>query len=216
MSLFESLKYLCRPFSIYTYFLMKNLSLILNGVLLLAVAHLYYLNFKKSQPAAQAIVAPASAQNGVKIAYVSADTLDAKYEWLKKQKDAIEQRVQNAENTLGAKKDALQRELANFQKKYEAGNTPPAELEKEYAALQQRGQKLQEEEARMSKALADEQKKAFNELYANMETQLKTLSAQIGYDYIFSYQRGGQILLANDSLDITKEVLELLNAKEQK
>ena len=49
-----------------------------------------------------------------------------------------------------------------------------------------------------------------------METKLKTLSSKIGYDYILSYSRGGQILLANDSLNITKEVLDLLNAKDQK
>jgi len=195
---------------------MKNLSLILNIVLLAAVAHLYYLNFKKSTPSASAIVVPASAQNGVRIAYVSADTLDAKYEWLKQQKESIEQRARNASNSLGAKKDALQKDLATFQQKYEAGNTPPADLEKEYAGLQQRGQRLQEEEERLSKALGEEQKKAFNDLYANVEAKLKTLSSQIGYDYIFSYQRGGQILLANDSLDITRQVLELLNEKEKK
>ena len=122
----------------------------------------------------------------------------------------------NASNSLGAKKDALQKDLATFQQKYEAGNTPPADLEKEYAGLQQRGQRLQEEEERLSKALGEEQKKAFNDLYANVEAKLKTLSSQIGYDYIFSYQRGGQILLANDSLDITRQVLELLNEKEKK
>lgn len=195
---------------------MKNLSLILNIVLLAAVAHLYYLHFKKSTPSASAIVVPASAQNGVRIAYVSADTLDAKYEWLKQQKESIEQRARNASNSLGAKKDALQKDLATFQQKYEAGNTPPADLEKEYTGLQQRGQRLQEEEERLSKALGEEQKKAFNDLYANVEAKLKTLSSQIGYDYIFSYQRGGQILLANDSLDITRQVLELLNEKEKK
>jgi outer membrane protein len=52
-------------------------------------------------------------------------------------------------------------------------------------------------------------------LYANVEAKLKTLQSQIGYDYILSYTRGGQVLLANDSLDITEEVLKLLNAKEQ-
>jgi Skp family chaperone for outer membrane proteins len=45
-----------------------------------------------------------------------------------------------------------------------------------------------------------------------VEDKLKTLSNQIGYDYILSYTRGGQILLASDSLDITKQVLDLLNA----
>ena len=68
---------------------------------------------------------------------------------------------------------------------------------------------------RLSKSLGEEQKKAFNDLYANIETKLKTLSSQIGYDYIFSYSRGGQILLANDSLDITRQVLDLLNAKDK-
>ncbi|HNE28198.1 MAG TPA: hypothetical protein PLW66_03475, partial [Saprospiraceae bacterium] len=48
-----------------------------------------------------------------------------------------------------------------------------------------------------------------------LETKLKTLSDKIGYDYILSYSRGGQILLANDSLDITNEVLQLLNARDQ-
>jgi Skp family chaperone for outer membrane proteins len=50
----------------------------------------------------------------------------------------------------------------------------------------------------------------------NLENNLKTLSSQIGYDYILSYTRGGQVLLANDSLDITKQVLDLLNSANAK
>lgn len=194
----------------------KNLSLILNAVLLLAVAHLYYLNYsKKGAPEQAATIAPSSASSGVKIAYVDADTLDAKYEWLKEQKAALEQRVQNAEKTMGAKKDALMKDMAAFQKKYESGTVPPAELEKEYAALSQRQQKLAEDEARMGKQLADDQQKAMNELMANVEAKLKSLQSQIGYDYILSYSKGGgQVLLANDSLDITHQVLELLNKKD--
>jgi outer membrane protein len=90
-----------------------------------------------------------------------------------------------------------------------------AEAEKQQAALMQRGQKLEEEKMRLSKSLSEDQKKAFDDLYANVEAKLKTLSSQIGYDYILSYSRGGQILMANDSLDITKQVLELLNAKDK-
>ncbi len=192
----------------------KNISLIINGILLLAVAHLYYLSFSKKSAAEQppAIAAPAS--GGVKIAYVNADTLDAQYEWLKAQKKALEQRVQNAEKNMGAKKEALMKDLAAFQQKYESGTVPPAQLEKEYAALTQRQQKLAEEEARLGKQLTDEQTKAMNELMTNVEAKLKSLQSQIGYDYILSYSKGGgQVLLANDSLDITRQVLDLLNAK---
>lgn len=196
---------------------MKNLPLILNIILFALVGHLYYLNLRKSQPAEQQTIMPPSSQTGgVKIAYVNGDTLDAKYEWLKKQKEAIQQRIRNAENSLVAKQEALMRDANALQEKFQTGTMTQADAEKQQAELMQRGQRLQEEEERLRKSLAEDQKKAFNDLYANVEAKLKELSGQIGYDYILSYSRGGQILLANDSLDITKQVLELLNAKEEK
>ncbi|MDX1910722.1 MAG: OmpH family outer membrane protein [Saprospiraceae bacterium] len=195
---------------------MKNLPLILNIVLFALVGHLYYLHFNGSKNnTAQAIVPPPSQAGGVRIAYVNGDTLDARYEWLKEQKTAIEQRLANAEKSLAAKEEALMNDAAALQQKFQEGNMTQAEAEKQQAALMQRGQKLEEEKMRLSKSLSEDQKKAFNDLYANVEAQLKTLSTEIGYDYIFSYSRGGQILLANDSLDITRQVLELLNAKKQ-
>ena len=197
---------------------MKNASLILNAILLVAVAHLYYLHFSnKGQAAPNATETTAPAANGssgVSIAFVNADTLDAKYEWLKKQKESIEQRLRNTENSLAAKQEALMKDAAALQEKFQTGTMTRAEAEKAQAGLMQREQRLGEEQQRLSKQLGEEQKKALNDLYANVETKLKTLSSQIGYDYILSYSRGGQILLANDSLDITKQVLELLNAKE--
>ncbi len=157
---------------------------------------------------------PTMGSHGVRVAHVNADTLDAQYEWLKSQKAAIEQRVKNAESSLGSKKDKLMKDLEAFQAKYQGGTMTEADAKGQYDALMQRQQKLGEEEAQLSKQLGEEQKKAFDNLYANVESQLKTLSSQIGYDYILSYSRGGPILLANDSLDITTQVLKLLNAKE--
>ncbi|MBP6810528.1 MAG: OmpH family outer membrane protein [Saprospiraceae bacterium] len=192
---------------------MKNLPIILNIILFALVGYLFYLN---SKPVGnQTIVPPASQANGVRIAYVNADTLDAQYEWLKEQKSAIEQRMANAEKTLSGKEEALMKEAAALQQKFQEGNMTQAEAEKQQSSLMQRGQKLEDEKMRLGKSLSEDQKKAFNDLYANVETKLKTLSAQIGYDYILSYSRGGPILYASDSLDITKQVLDLLNAKDK-
>jgi len=53
-----------------------------------------------------------------------------------------------------------------------------------------------------------------NELMTTLEEKLQTLQSELGYDYILSYSKGGgQVLLANDSLDVTERVLKLLNAK---
>lgn len=194
---------------------MKNISLILNIVLFALVGHLYYLHFSTPKAAEQVIAAPSSQSNGVKIAYVNGDTLDSQYIWLKKQKEAIQQRMQTAENSLAAKEQSLMKDAQALQERFQAGNMTQADAQKQQDVLMQRGQKLEDEKMRLSKSLSEDQKKAFNDLYANVETQLKTLSSQIGYDYILSYSRGGQILMANDSLDITKQVLELLNAQEQ-
>lgn len=196
---------------------MKNLQTILNIVLFALVGVLFFLNFKKPQTAEQQVIVPPTSQSGgARIAWVNADTLDAKYEWLKQQKEAIEQRLRNAENSLQSKEQALMRDAQALQEKFQTGNMTQADAEKEQATLMQRGQRLEEERSRLSKSLSDDQKKAFNDLYANVESKLKEISGQIGYDYILSYSRGGQILMANDSLDITKQVLELLNAKEEK
>ena len=195
---------------------MKNLSLILNIVLLAAVAHLYYLTLKKSGPAGPAIVAPASAQYGARIAFVESDTLEEKYEWLKQQSEAIQQRITSAESSLANKQQALVKDASALEERARGGNLTQADYEKEMGVLQQRSERIRDEEARLSKSLADEQKKSYDELYAKVEAKLKLLSDQIGYDYILSYKRGGPILLANDSLDITKQVLELLNAESKK
>ncbi len=192
---------------------MKNISLILNVILLGAIAHLYYLNSKKATSGPTAITVPANQMAGAKIAWVNADTLDAQYEWLKDQKKSIEQRMKNAGNSLVTKRDALARDMSDFEQKAQRNDVAPADLQKEYEVLQGRQQKLADEADRLDKQVSEEQKKAFNDLYANVEAQLKTLSSQIGYDYIMSYSRGGQLLMANDSLNITRQVLSLLNAK---
>jgi len=189
---------------------MKNLPLILNIVLFALVGHLYYLNSKGAKPV---VAPPASLADGARIAFVNADTLDAKYEWLKQQKESIKERIESEQKKLVTEEESLMRDAQSFQEKYQSGTMTQADAEKTDAALRSRAQKLEEKKNKLSESLAEEQKKAFEDLYANVEAQLKTLSDQIGYDYILSYTRGGQILMANDSLDITTQVLDLLNNK---
>lgn len=155
---------------------MKNISLILNIVLLAAVAHLYYLALKKSGPATPTITAPASAQYGARIAFVEQDTLNEKYEWLKQQSEVIEQRIKSAESTLANKQQALVKDATALEERARGGNLTQADYEKEMAVLQQRSEKIRDEESRLSKSLGDEQKKAYDELYAKVEAKLKLLS----------------------------------------
>ena len=191
---------------------MKNLPLLLSALALLAAGHLYYLHFSQ-QKNDLTIVPPSSAANGVKIAYINGDTLDAQYAWLKQQKETLKKQAEDAEKTLNAKNEALMRDMANLQERFAQGNMTQADAEKEQDKLIQRRDRLADEAMKQEKQITEQQKKAYEDIYSDLEAKLKALSDQIGYDYILSYTRGGQILLANDSLDITKQVLELLNAE---
>ncbi|MBI3482137.1 MAG: OmpH family outer membrane protein, partial [Bacteroidetes bacterium] len=61
---------------------MKNLSLILNGVLLVAVGVLYFLFFSNKKGNASAITAPSN----LKIAYIKTDTILKYYDFFKEMK----------------------------------------------------------------------------------------------------------------------------------
>jgi outer membrane protein len=196
---------------------MKNLPIILNIILFALVGHLYYLNSSKSQGTGnQVIVPPASQAGGVKIAWVNADTLNEKYVWLKQQQEAIDKRVSSAEANIAARQSALMKDAQAVEERAQGGTMTQAEYEKEMAGLQKRGRDLQNDVERMQKSIEDDQKKATDEKFKNLEAKLKEISGQIGYDYILSYRRGGSIYLANDSLNITKQVLDMLNAQEEK
>jgi Skp family chaperone for outer membrane proteins len=150
---------------------------------------------------------------GHKIGYVNIDTLYEKYTWFKDQKAALTAKVGAAQKTLQQKEETFMRKVQAFQEKAQGGNVPPIELEKEQNRLAAEEQELQKQQARMSQNLEEESIQANEQLLATLELKLKEIRTQIGYDYILGYQRGNPtILLANEDLDVTQKVLELLNA----
>jgi Skp family chaperone for outer membrane proteins len=157
----------------------------------------------------------APAQTGHRIGYVNIDTLYEKYTWFKDQKANLEKRVTDGQKSMANKEEAFMKRVQAFQAKAQSGNVPPIELEKEQNKLAAEEQGLQKESARLSQSLEEEGVKANEQLLATLENKLKEIRTQIGYDYILGYQRGNPtILLANEELDVTNKVLELLNAQE--
>ena len=44
---------------------------------------------------------------------------------------------------------------------------------------------------------------------------MQEIGKEIGYDYVMSYRVGGAMLYANTNLDITPQIIELLNQRYQ-
>lgn len=196
---------------------MKNLSLILNIVLLIAVIILFVKVFggtkspatTAEKPETTAVVKP------LKIVYINADTLLEKYDAFKAQREALQKKEKDADASLKAKGRALEQDFLAAQKKVQTGTMAPSDVQKEEQRLMQKQQALQQEQERVTQSLLAETKKVNEELQKTLIDKLQGFKEREGYDFIFSYAAGGQILVTNDSLDITQKVLEELNTKKE-
>jgi|GEM_PF-1298093 outer membrane protein len=163
---------------------------------------------------ASAVEAVASGLSSAKVVYVDLDSLQDKYAWFKETKVQFEQRERALSSSIENKAQDLQRQMSALNEKAQKGTTPPAQLQQEGQSLQRRQQELVGERDKKSKELLDESQQFNATLQKRVATVLTQLQQQKGYDYVMSYSKagGGTILYVNPKLDVTAEVLTLLNA----
>lgn len=193
---------------------MKNLSLILNVVLLLAVAYLFVDRFsnKEEEPKVEETVEMAKPLN---IMHLNIDTLQAKSAAFQAKKAELEEQGTAAEARLRNKMKAFEREVQAFAQKVQAGTMTPKAAQEEETRLARKEQNLVSEQEKLAKAfMADTD--AFN-LSFNIDVReiLDSLKAANGYDYILISGVGSPVLTADESRDITETVLGILNNNEQ-
>ena len=191
---------------------MKNISLILNVILLLAVAYLYADRFSGGASLKADAPEQAPKSKPIKIVYINIDTLHSKSEAYQTTKKELEERFERARATLLSKQKAFQKEVEEYQKKLASGTLTPNQAKK----IEDRLAKKQEEIMRLQENASvelDKKTNAFDEKFTNDIKHYSDSLRQVhGYDFVLLY--GGVIspmLSANDSFDITNEVVELLN-----
>lgn len=164
----------------------------------------------KEKTAAAAKTGPATVSNEEKIVYVNSDSLLSKYQYFKDLKVKIEGKAKTAQTDMASKGQAFQREVADYQAKQ---NTLPAD---QRAATEERlarkQQELQAYQQNASAALQNEQNAENVKLYDKIADYLKEYSKKKGYKLVLTYSKGNSaILFADESLDVTSEVIVGLN-----
>ena len=202
---------------------MKNLSLALNVVLIIAVGVLYYLHFSSassvaakntaedSLTAAAPVPLPEIRTSNGAIGYINYDSLTEKYEFFKKGVKDLENSYKRKEQEFNNKQLAYQEEVERYQQ-LAPSLTQDARETRERQLLAK-----QEELIKLGEKLRDDLKykeDAFNkEFLTSIDNYLNELNKEKKYSYIFTYSKGGpaHIVFANDSLEITSEVIAGLN-----
>lgn len=194
---------------------MKNITSVLTWILLVAVGYLFFAHFSNSASGSKKETAEVNAKDETpKIVYVNGDSLLKKYTTFQAELNALDARSKSMESTLTSRGRALQQEMISAEQKAQSGQMAPAQIQKEQQRLMQKQQNLVAQQENMSKQLLDERQKLQENLEKRVKELLTAIRKEKGYDYILNYGPGTGVLMVNDSLDITKVVLEKLNAKQ--
>lgn len=200
---------------------MKNLSLILNGILAIAVAILFYqvhslkssgIQEAPSDLSVKPIITSNTTLADSKIAYINTDSINEHYAYIADFTKVIRAKKSNLEAQLQGMTAKFQQDYEAFQQSAQAGIAPQAELMKTEENLKRQQQDLANKELQMQNLGVElEEKNA--ELNRNVKDFLKVFNNG-RFDYVLSYSDlMPTILLTNPKLDITPQVLEGLNAE---
>jgi len=193
---------------------MKRLPLILNIVLAIAVVALYVLYFTGiGSPKKSSTVEglPAGSANGGSIFYVQIDSVLSHFDMATDLSGELQSRFNASEAEFQAKQKAYQNDVNDYQYKSQRGLITRSEAqttEQELYAKQQNLAKLQQD---LTQELQEKQTVMNRQVINAIMEYLKMNSSQLNYKYVLGTSFGGNILYANDSLDITKNIITGLN-----
>ena len=190
---------------------MKGTSLVVSIILFLAIAVLYVLHFtggeKKSEAVAEE-VRPQN-QNGLKIAYVKADSVILNYDLAQDLHDEFSKKQEAYTNEYAAKRSSFEKDAAAFQEKLNRGGflTEQRAIQ-ERDKLVTREQEIVQLDQDLSAKLAEIQTANNRQLLDSLINYLEVLNKERNYDYILN---GANVLIGDEASNITAEVLRDMN-----
>lgn len=199
---------------------MKNISLALNIVLIVAVGILYYLHFSTAKPTEQQTkkqkdTTKTENNNDVTgvIAYVNADSIAKNYKFYDDIKQLLQKNQEEMQKELTRKEAGLERKAKDFQDKIAKRIITSRQAEETQKQLMQEQQQILALREQYSMKMVQDEQDMNKQLFDSIESFLTDFNAEQHYQVIFSKAVGGNLLYAGSQFDITQEVLKGLNER---
>jgi outer membrane protein len=194
----------------------KNLftfSNIISIVLLIGLIVLYVLFFtsKRAEEPKASFALLKSGNKALSVVFVNIDSLNEKYEFVKILRSDLEGTGKRLQTEVLAEQSNFEKEAAEFQKQVASNSIPEEKAKMVYEALMQKQQAIVEKKERFTQQVANMELNMNLRLLDTITNFLKRYNAIYKFDYILTYKTAGDILIANDTLDITNDVLVSLN-----
>jgi outer membrane protein len=193
---------------------MKNLSLVLNIVLVLAVGYLFIAHFsgKKGDESGSGQISQ-GVPGEMHVAYIQIDSLLVSYNLYNELREQFNDNQQRMGAELDQKSIKLQRDAADLQQKMENRLITQRQAEAKQKELMDAQQNLLLLRDQLTQKLAMSEQIMNKQVYDSVYSYLNDLNAQRKYNIIFSTTQGGSILMADSLMDITAEVIKGLNER---
>ncbi|WP_439184031.1 OmpH family outer membrane protein [Carboxylicivirga taeanensis] len=195
---------------------MKQLSTVLNGVLLIAVIVLFVLHFNKSGANEANPVADGGSTSGdvFPVAYINTDSLLLNYTFAKEVNEQLMSKEEASRADFNEKAKVFRQDAVEFQRKVQNNGFLSMErAQKEQQRLAKAEQDLAQLNQTLSNELMMEQDKLNRQLRDTLMSYLEEYAKEKPYKVILSNTLGDNVLYGANGVDITNEIVEALNAR---
>lgn len=199
---------------------MKNLSLILNGVLGVALVVLYYLHFSSTKPTEKIteeievveVVGVIDQGDGQfsKIACINIDSMQANYKLFEEITEKFKKKQQQYEREINSESVAFQKKIKEFQEKAPTMSQFEGQLKQQELAEEE--QRIYKQQESYTIKLTNEQAKLNESFEATVKKYIQEYNKDANYDIIIGKSAlGSRVLDYKKEIDITDFVLKGLN-----
>lgn len=145
----------------------------------------------------------------IKIGYIRSDSINEKYLFLIDRKTELENESIKAEGALKAEYNRMMKKQQELEGKFKFMTI--SEQQGAQEEMMKMGEKYRAMEEKMGMEL--QEKNAFfqKQLYENVEAYLAKYAEANGFDFIFRYEMGLNLMYGSDKYNITGDVLKGLN-----
>ena len=190
---------------------MKNASLVLNVVLVIAVGVLYYLHFSSQGGSGSTGTDGSDGSSAGNVLYINTDSVVMNYNFTKDKSAFIEGNNKQREQMLRNKQAAYESAVRKYQ------GSASIMTDREKASKEEQIMGMQNELMGLQQQF---QQDAMMEEQALLTSIVDTLEGfMVDYtkgkkvDYVFGYQKNGTIIYRNPANDVTADVTEQLNKR---
>lgn len=195
-------------------FFIFNFSTLLGVISLLGLIVLYILHFSvrdSSGGASLPVTVQKTSGKQLSIVHINIDSLNTHYKYVNVLRKDLESTGKRLQTEVLAEQAALEKEANDFQRQISANAIPEEKAKVIYEQLMEKQQLLMQKKERFTQQVAEQEMNMNYRLIDSVTAFLKRFNRRYQFDYIMGFKSGGEMLIANDTLDITKSVLEDLN-----